>query len=90
MPIKRRLQKGRHLDAYRLEMLRHGPEAMLLAGCGYLAEAGPVGSFATATPEQQAAIIEAMRADWARHGERLRADGGEWWAVRFDSETEHL
>ena len=33
MPIKRRADKGRHLDEYRREMLKDGPEAMLLAGC---------------------------------------------------------
>ena len=32
MPIKRRTDKGRHLDEYRREMLKDGPEAMLLAG----------------------------------------------------------
>ncbi len=79
MPIKRRLNKGRHLDEYRTEMLRHGPEAMLLAGCGYLGEV-MASHYSSATPEQQAAILDAMRDDWQRHRDRLLAEGGDWWA----------
>jgi hypothetical protein len=80
MPIKRRTDKSRHLDTYRLEMLRDGPFAQLIAGAGYLAEAGLVSHFAAATDEQRAAILDAMRADWQRHCERLKAEGGDWWA----------
>lgn len=83
MPIKKRIDKGRHLDEYRREMLRHGPEAMLLAGCGYLGEV-MASHFATATPEQRATIIANMRADWQRHRDRLLAEGGDWWTASFD------
>jgi hypothetical protein len=84
VPVKQRNNKSRHLDAYRLEMLRDGPDAMLLAGCGYLGEAG-AGIFATASPEQQAGILDQIRGDWHRHRDRLLADGGLWWAsAAFD------
>lgn len=82
MPIKKRTDKGRHLDEYRREMLRDGPHAVLLAGCGYLGEV-MASHFATATPEQRAAIIANMRADWHRHRDRLLAEGGAWWAERY-------
>jgi hypothetical protein len=80
MPIKKRIDKGRHLDEYRREMLRDGPHAMLLAGCGYLGEV-MASHYATATPAQQRVILKAMRADWQRHGDRLLAEGGAWWAA---------
>ena len=80
MPIKKRTDKGRHLDEYRREMLKDGPEAMLLAGCGYLGEV-MASHFVTATPEQRATIIANMRADWQRHRNRLLAEGGTWWAA---------
>jgi hypothetical protein len=83
MPIKKRTDKGRHMDEYRREMLRDGPHAMLLAGCGYLGEV-MASHFATATPEQRATIIANMRADWQRHRDRLLAEGGDWWAASFD------
>jgi hypothetical protein len=80
MPVKQRIDKSRHLDDYRREMLQYGPDAVLIAGVGYLAEVG-AGIVATATPEQRAAIMVAMRADWQRHGERLLAEGGDWKAA---------
>jgi len=79
MPVKKRINKGRHLDAYRREMLQDGPDSVLVAGVGYFAEVGAA-IFATASPDQQAAILDAMRHDWQRHGERLRAEGRRWWA----------
>ena len=81
MPLKKRIDKGRHLDAYRREMLQDGPHATLLAGCGYLGEV-MVSHYGTATPIQQKVILEAMRNDWHRHGDRLLAEGGDWWAER--------
>ena len=62
---------------------RFSPEAMLLAGCGYLGEV-MASHFASATPEQRATIIANMRADWQRHRDRLLAVGGDWWAASFD------
>jgi hypothetical protein len=56
-------------------MQKDGPEAMLLAGCGYLGKV--MASHATATPTQQKIIREAMRNDWQRHLDRLLAEGGE-------------
>ena len=79
MPIKRRTDKGRHLDEYRREMLRDGPHAVLLAGCGYLGEV-MVSHYSRATTTQQKSILEAMRTDWQRHRDRLLAEGGNWWA----------
>jgi hypothetical protein len=85
MPVKQRTAKGRHLDTFRLEQLESGPDACLIAGAGYLAEVGPVATFAGASPEQQAAILELMRGDWHRHRDRLTAEGGVWWAAEaFD------
>ena len=81
MPIKKRTDKSRHLDEYRREMLKDGPEAMLLAGCGYLGEV-MTSHFATATPARQKVILEAMRTDWHRHRDRLFAEGSEWWVER--------
>ena len=86
MPIKKRTDKGRHLDAYRREMLHDGPDAILLAGCGYLGEV-MASHYATATPEQQKVILEAMRADWQRHRNRLLAEGGDWWAENHLRQT---
>jgi hypothetical protein len=86
MPVKKRTHKGRHLDEYRREMLRHGPEAMLLAGCGYLGEA-MASHFASAAPAQQRVILEAMRADWQRYRDRLLAEGGGWWAENYFRQT---
>ena len=60
MPVKKRIEKGRFLDASRRQLLRDGPEAMLFAGCG-------------------------SHADWQRHRDRLLAEGGTWWASRFDA-----
>jgi hypothetical protein len=60
--MKRRTDKGRHLDEYHREMLKDGPDAMQLAGCGYLSEV-MASHFAIATPVQQMVILEAMRAD---------------------------
>jgi len=79
MPIKKRTNKGRHLDEYRREMLKDGPEAMLLAGCGYLGEV-MVSHYSRATTTQQKSILEAMRTDWQRNRDRLLAEGGNWWA----------
>jgi hypothetical protein len=62
MPVKKRTDKGRHLDEYRPEMLRDGPHAIPLAGCGYLGEV-MVNHYAKATPMQQKVIPEARRAD---------------------------
>ena len=57
MPIKRRTDKGRHLDEYRREMLKDGPGAMLLAGCdgGTHATSGVV-------PELTRSIYDAVAA----------------------------
>ena len=42
-----------------------------------------VSHYAKATPTQQKVILEAMRADWQRHRDRVLAKGGEWWAERY-------
>jgi hypothetical protein len=86
MPIKKRIDKGRHLDEYRREMLKDGPHAMLLAGCGYLGEV-MASHYATATPAQQKVILEAMRADWQRHRNRLLAEGEDLWAESYLRQT---
>ena len=86
MPIKRRTDKGRHLDEYRREMLRDGPHAVLLAGCGYLGEV-MVSHYSRATTTQQKSILEAMRADWQRQCNRLLAEGDDWWAENHLRQT---
>jgi hypothetical protein len=68
-------------------MLRDGPHAMLLAGCGYLGEV-MAGHYAKATPAQHKVILEAMLEDWQRHRDRLLAEGEDWWAaVTFSAAT---
>jgi hypothetical protein len=43
--------------------------------------------FTTATLAQQKVILEAMRADWQRHGDRLLAEGGDWWVESYFRQT---
>jgi hypothetical protein len=70
MPVKRRIRKARAFDDYHRQQLLEGPDACLLAGVGYLHSLS-VGSFDRASPEEQAGVLEEMRADWARHGAEM-------------------
>ncbi len=70
MPIKRRLGKARHLDDYRRQQLLEGPDAVLLAGVGYLAPISTA-TFDRASPEEQAAVLAEMREDWMRYGAEM-------------------
>ena len=80
MPVKQRRRKARAFDDYHRQQLLEGPDAVLLAGVGYLHSLS-VGSFDGASPEEQAAVLAEMRADWQRHGremmERWRAGESE-------------
>lgn len=81
------------LDRHRRQELAEGPAAHLMAGVGYgeLVERGGVNTW---TAEDFAAVLEAMRADWRKHGADVLAtwiaeDRGAgtrpyaWWA--FDA-----
>jgi hypothetical protein len=49
---------------------------MLFNGMNLGCASEVMASHATATPTQQKIILEAMRVDWQRHGERLLGEGG--------------
>ena len=70
MPIKRRVEKARQFDDYHRQQLLEGPDAVLLAGVGYLASTAS-GHFHNSPPEEQAAVLDGMRADWARYGAEM-------------------
>jgi hypothetical protein len=70
MPIKRRIEKSRSIDNYKVEELLHGPGTGLLAGLGY-SRRDFGGSYHNMKPDQQAAVIDAMRLDWEVHYERV-------------------
>lgn len=82
----RRTRARDGLDPYMIEQLRDGPDAVLLAGVGYL-KATPVGSFDRSSPADQAAILQRMREDWNRSGAELREMWGPqvqpWAATAF-------
>ena len=70
MPVKRRIEKSRSIDEWKMSELFHGPGTCLLAGLGYFR--GHLGGyFHNITPEQQAEMIEAMRLDWEIHHARI-------------------
>ena len=70
MPTKRRAGKAHVFEDYHRQQLLEGPEACLLAGVGYLARISEP-TFDRAPPEEQAAVLEAMRADWMRYGAEM-------------------
>ena len=70
MPIKRRVGKARQFDDYKRQQLLEGPDACLLAGVGYLHSIS-VGSFALASPKEQASVLEEMREEWALYGREM-------------------
>ena len=74
MPIKRRAGKAHVFEDYHRQQLLEGPDACLLAGVGYLARISEP-TFDRAPAEEQAAVLEDMRKDWARYG----ADLMTWW-----------
>ena len=74
MPVKQRIAKARAFDDYHRQQLLEGPDGVLLAGVGYLAPTLS-GHFHNTPPEEQAAVLAEMRADWARYG----ADLMTWW-----------
>lgn len=84
MPVKSRLPKGRIIDDFKRQQLIEGPD-LQLAGVGYFAPYN-ASSMADCTDEQQAEIMEAMRADWQRIGSRIIADceNTTWAARMFD------
>ena len=62
------------LDDYRRLQLLEGPDAVLLAGVGYLHSLA-VGPFDRAPAADQATVLAEMEADWRVHGPALLA----WW-----------
>lgn len=70
MPVKKRMAKSRRMEAGEIADMIHGPGTSMLAGSGYFrAEFG--GYYDNIRPDQQAAMIEAMRLDWSIHNERI-------------------
>lgn len=86
MPVKQRIAKSRRMEAGDIEDMLHGPGTSMLAGVGYFrCEFG--GYFHNLKPDQQAAVIDAMREDWAIHRDRIMAHAeaagiAEPWALR--------
>ena len=81
MPVKRRLGKARHLDEDQIEQLLGGPDALLLAGAGYLWPLRAA-TFDGLGPEEQAGILAQMREDWATYGPDLME---RWRSGEFDT-----
>lgn len=65
MPVKRRFNKGRSLDTDLIEDLFYGPGTCLFSGCGYLGQHGN-SAWRDKSPEDQEAVLSAMRDDWER------------------------
>ena len=72
MPVKRRTGKALAFDDFHRQQLLEGPDAVLLAGVGYLWSIQEP-TFDRGSPEEQAFVLEEMRAGWARHGAELMA-----------------
>ena len=70
MPVKKRRGKARMFDDHRRLQLLEGPDAVLLAGVGYLWSIQEP-TFDRASPEEQAAVLAEMREDWARYGAEM-------------------
>lgn len=66
MPIKKRVDKSRKLDSYKIDELHYGPGTCLLAGLGYH---GPYHKgLRDADLEQDSeTILAEMNADWRRY-----------------------
>jgi hypothetical protein len=60
------------LDDYKRYQLIQGPDALLLAGMGYLRR---VGSFNMMSEQDQAEVMTEMKADWEANRDELMA----WW-----------
>ena len=73
MPVKQRIRKARTFDDYHRQQLLDGPDACLLAGVGYLAPYMSAPTFDRLAPEERAALLEDMRADWLRYGAEMMA-----------------
>ena len=72
MPVKKRLSKSRRMEQGEIDDMLHGPGQSLLAGTGYFrAEFG--GYYHRIRPDQQQAMIDAMRIDWEIHHDRIMA-----------------
>ncbi|WP_448658299.1 hypothetical protein ACPVPU_12620 [Sphingomonas sp. CJ99] len=82
MPVKRRAGKARkQLDSEELDDHFHGPGSALINGCGYCGQFASSDHWNQLSPEEQATVVAAMRADW----ERCRAQIMDAW----DNRTEH-
>ncbi len=70
MPVKQRRGKARAFDDYHRQQLLEGPDAVLLAGVGYLWSIQGA-TFDQASPEEQAFVLAEMREDWQRYGREM-------------------
>ena len=61
MPVKKRRGTARAFEDYHRQQLLEGPDAVLLAGVGYLALIRD--HFHCSSPEDQEIVLAAMRAD---------------------------
>lgn len=77
MPIKRRRDKSRSLDQFKIRELHRGPGSCLLAGCGYWE-----GDFYHRLDDEMQAMVRLdMREDWERHSATI--------LQAFEDRTEH-
>jgi hypothetical protein len=81
MPIKQRIRKGRALTEFHIEQLLRGPDAVLIAGVGYLA--GQRADWGFLGDAEQAEVLDTMEADWRIHGPEIAPLSGDAmpWAV---------
>lgn len=87
MPMKRRTDKARRLDAYRAEQLIDGPEAALLAGTGYQR----CKWWRDMDAAERADVLAEMRRDWEAHrAELIDLAGGRapWAQTEFEGASE--
>ena len=72
MPVKRRIEKSRKIDAMKIKELHYGPGTCLLAGCGYYVP-GSQKFYFDHSEQEQDEIVEWMREDWTRHHRQVMA-----------------
>lgn len=84
MPIKQRIRKGRALTEYHIAQLLGGPDAVLIAGVGYLA--GRRADWSFLSDAERTEVLSAMEADWRIYGPEiapLSGDAEPWAAIKF-------
>lgn len=84
MPVKHRIRKGRALTEHHIAQLLGGPDAVLIAGVGYLT--GQRADWGFLGDAERAEVLDAMEADWRIHGPEiapLSGDAMPWAGNRF-------